>query len=274
MMTTNAPAARNVCRIVGTVKRSRVRWTTAPRSRSCGRTSSTTNSRIIGTASRRLLPQSNDFGMSPVGLLNAIRVAKPSTIAPTNVQRQAAEPAEHRGRERVDDQQREQDRAQRSTLERRDQDAGQRGEADAEHPTDERRPVGPSAVQFEQRAVVDDRTHRDAGTGAVEEHAQPDRERDRDEHDRDVVPQQHGPEHVHLFVGAEERLDRVRVVRFPHPVRGRDQCEEHRDRDDELDDLGRVLDAADHDPVQQRAERGREHEQDEHEGQRRGPTPC
>ena len=51
--------------IDGIANRSRVRNATAPRSRSCGSTSSTMNSRIIGTARRKLPPQSNDFGHEP-----------------------------------------------------------------------------------------------------------------------------------------------------------------------------------------------------------------
>ncbi len=83
--TTNTAAAMYVSRIDGSANRSRVRNATAPRSRSCGRTSRTMNSRIIGTAMRKLPPQSQFFGNTPVGRSNAMRVANPSTTAPTKV---------------------------------------------------------------------------------------------------------------------------------------------------------------------------------------------
>ncbi len=66
-ITTSATAPTYASRIDGRVKCSRVRYATAPRRRSWGSTSSTTNSRIIGTASRRLPPQSKLFGIRPVG---------------------------------------------------------------------------------------------------------------------------------------------------------------------------------------------------------------
>ena len=40
---------------------------------------------MVRAARRRLPAQSNDVGMSPVGRSNAMRVAKPSTTAPTKV---------------------------------------------------------------------------------------------------------------------------------------------------------------------------------------------
>ena len=138
--TTNTAAAMYALRIDGNANRSRVRNATAPRSRSCGSTSSTMNSRIIGTARRKLPPQSQFFGNSPVGRSNAMRVAKPEHDRADERQRQVAQPPEHGRRERVDDEQRQQRRAERSALERRDEDAGERRQRHAEHPAARARP--------------------------------------------------------------------------------------------------------------------------------------
>ena len=54
MPTTSATAAISAFRIVGWRNRSRERSTVAPRSRSWGRNSSTTNSTIIGSDTRKL----------------------------------------------------------------------------------------------------------------------------------------------------------------------------------------------------------------------------
>ena len=83
--TTNAPPLTAARRIDGRVDDSRVRAAIAPRRRSWGNTSSTTNRSSIGTARRKLPPQSNDVGIRPLGRWNAMRVAKPRTTAPTNV---------------------------------------------------------------------------------------------------------------------------------------------------------------------------------------------
>ena len=104
-------------------------------------------------------------------------------------QRQAAQPADDRGRERGDDQERER-RGRHVGRLRREQDAGERGERTAERPREAREHRRARAAERGEIAVVDDGAHRDADPRPEQQDAQPDRERDRD-HDRDeAVPRE------------------------------------------------------------------------------------
>ena len=271
MMTRKAAPATAASWPLGIAKRSRSRRCTAPRSRSCGNTNSTTNSRIIGTATRRFPRQSNDAGMRPVGRSNAIRVAKPSTSAPTKVSgRLRNRPNMAAAKALITS-------SVRSVVL---SDPPLNGvmripaSADSETPSIQltsdvrsgRPPVscnsGRSSTTARMATPVRVRySRRRRPTASATATAT-------------TVTSCHSsttPNSGHLVAGAEEGLDGVGLVRLPDPVGQADDREKHRDRHHQLHDLRRVDDAGDHHLVEPGAQQRRHHE--EHGGQRQRSRP-
>src|SRR4051812_49145284 len=199
--TTRTTPQTTALRTVGTAYRSRVR-VAAPRSRSCGSTSSTMKRMIIGRVARKLPTQVQEAGAYPTRYVADM----PSTIAPTNVRgmlrrrpniaaanasitssvsalassapppigviRMPASTAstEPRRRRRV--------APRRATADRGDQDAGQHGEHRTHDPGEERDPLGVVPGELQQVGVVDNAPHGHAHPRPVEEQAETDRDRD------------------------------------------------------------------------------------------------
>ena len=141
----------------------------APRRRSWGRNSSTTNSTIIGSETRKLPVHVQLVGGE---VADDVAAGEAEHEGADERAGQAAQPAEHGGGEGVDHQQREGGGAHGRALDRRDEDAGQRGEERAQRPRQHGQPLGPPGVELEQVGVVDHRPHGHAGAGAEEQEAQ------------------------------------------------------------------------------------------------------
>ena len=183
-------------------------------------------------------------------------------------ERQAAQPTDHRGRERADDQERQRGGRHVGRL-RREQDAGQRGERTAERPREARQHRRTCAAERGEIAVVDDRTHRDPDTRAEQQDAEPDREADRD-HDRDeAVPREQHVADVEALA-REQLRHRVRGVLVPDHVRDTDQREQQPDRDHELHHQGLALEPTHDRPVEPDPHQRRDHEHHE----RQPPRPA
>ena len=157
---------------------------------------------------------------------------------------------------------------------RRDEDARQRRQCAAEGPGERRQPLGPPAVELQERRVVDDGPHGHAGAGAGEQQADP----HRDEHaasqgDRLVVSDVDA-ENLELCRVAEEQAVGARDAGAPDPLRQRDQPQHDADGDHDLGHVG-CLAQPPHDPdVEHHAQQRSQDDEHGEERQRCRPVPA
>ncbi len=185
---------------------------------------------------------------------------------------QAAQTAHHRGGVAVDHELGE--RLDVHPLHaRRQEDAPQAGEHDADHPGVGRDPARGRPRQRGQAGVVHHGAHGHAGAGAAEEHAQEDRHGDGHRHRDELLPREGDPRHRDGV--AVEELGRVVGVgrRAPDDPRQGHEHEQQTQGDRQPDARGRPVQGAHDDSFHHDAEHGRRHHQDDGERHQFGQAP-
>ena len=161
-----------------------------------------------------------------------------------------------------------------AAADRRDEDAGQRGQRGSERPRERGQPLGATAVQLEERRVVDHRPHGHAGPRALEE--QPDAHSD--EHaaaEGDPLVIGHVDAEDLEFRGlAEERLVGAGHSGVPNPRGQGDQPEHDADGDHDLGHLGRVAQPPHDAAVEAHAHQWSQDHDHHEQGQRSRPVPA